>query len=633
MTAKALSGACRWVSVLALFAVVVAGAWTWTRQGEGSRTPQLRPLGADRAAAIEAQPSPSGDAGANGAGAGAGAGLGGATRTIETASLLATPLDPAEMRELARLGRARFVGLVLALDGTPCANAPLFVNGNPSTVSDSGGAYAIEVQHAVVHGLFLLSARIDGVGVAVEGVRGPARRLDLQLVAGGSIVGRAIGWRSRLPISDAEVELRVDAGGLWPGRGDEIVRAPSILTTRTATDGTFRFDQLPPLVDVGVRAQTASDDNVIFRGFPGPGNGEERVVTLELRRRIAVRGWFSPWPPHGVPAGAELRVVAHADRAVAAIPAADGRFELSLAEFSHWTLMLEAGGVRLASLVLPIPPDSPPIDLGRIDLAEPSTIVGQLDGFPALAEYGLKLRADCRGGEQEEVKAAVYEVPVGSDGRFTIGPCVMEECQIQIAVADISVSLQEARHLVARGKTLDIGIVRFNGTLVGGRVVDEQGAPIATAVAGCDDELQRVGHFFRRNASVDSAGRFLIVVFGEPGDAKVLRARATGIGPRAVPFTLGSGIQSIGAIVIGTGRRLGGRLLSAEGAPWVAARITLTAEGTEEIETVSGADGSSEFLGLEPCAYSATVESPEFAQFAPPPVAPDVNDVTWISPD
>jgi len=565
-----------------------------------------------------------------------------ATREADRVDPVAA-LDAAVMRELARRGRARFVGLVLDPGGTPCPGAQLFVRGEAAGTSDERGAYEVEVALGGVDGLFQVAARAEGIGSVALVVSGPSRRLDLQLRRGGTVRGRAIDWRGGAPVAGAEVELRAASGlldSLDAGGGS---RDGYRIVARCDAEGRFAFDHVPPLSGFALRAFAPGHDNLMWHEFASPDDDEVREVELVLRRRVAVRGRFAPWPPRGAAAGASVTLRATAERELATTPDADGRFELALTEYAHWALALEGGGARLWSTSFPIPPDSPPIDFGRIDLVPPSTVVGRVALPPELLAFGFVVRGHARDGEER----FGFEVPVAADGRFEVGPLVMEECDLLLAWSgefggrhSMGSSMGSGRDEfpVERGARLDVGELR-PPALLAGRVVDEQGTPISGAEIRCRrGEPKNPFASFGVDARTDGAGRFVLRVGGERGSVTRVRAVAHGQIAESPPFTVGETSLVLGDLVLGGGRRVSGHLVAADGTPVVGARVLLDPAGRidttwfGELVAFTGVDGSFEFTGLEPRAYPSRVVTPDGIQFEPPPIAADATEVAWTVP-
>lgn len=551
------------------------------------------------------------------------------------------PLDPLtlpdadELRALARRGRLRFVGYVLDAAGEAAPDVPLYVDGREVGRSDAGGAYAVEmVRDGEREAGGRLAARSTSLGVAVVNVGAPSRRIDLKLQHGATLRGKAIGWRSRDPVAGARVELR----------------AAVELTAETAADGSFEIPALPA-EPFALRAESPTGDTLAWREYSPLEEGKVREVLLELRAKVAVTGWFAPWPPHAGPGATNgstrplakpWTVRAISDRTVTATPDADGRFELRLTEYGHWMLQLDAGPAQVLWVEeLAIGPDSPPIEFGRIELRAPSVLFGRLPLPEGGGDPGLVVSGEATLGELR----FPIEAEVAADGRFELGPCAMERCWLTLDVKTLATGdrtradrsscendiapgeRRETRLTFDQPADPDRDIFAISQTLLLGRVVDEGHVPIAFAEVLFGVTHPEEGLLPWERVVTAADGRFALLVGLRTGTEATVRA-AGGARRGERRFVLQPLVHALGDVVLGGGRVLRGKLLDPTGAPVVGSRIVLDDDWLGEWSDFTAHDGTVEFRGLEPRRYHPEAAFPD-GYFPLPPLEPEVSEVTW----
>lgn len=159
--------------------------------------------------------------------------------------------------------------------------------------------------------------------------------------------------------------------------------------------------------------------------------------------------------------------------------------------------------------------------------------------------------------------------------------------------------------------------------VVGGRVVDGDGAPIADAeiVTGGDD----ASSVFARGRS-DEEGRFALEVHAERDVS--LRVRADGYAPAVVPARGGAGDV---VVVLGPDARITGRVVDESGAPLPSFHVAvLEPQGPMFLamvahQSVFSADGRFEVRGLSPGSYQVVATAYAMAPSSPRPATAGVN--------
>lgn len=549
-----------------------------------------------------------------------------ASREVERPDPLAGLDDIEALRRLERRGRRRFGGQVVDESGRPAPDVALFVDGKPAGRSDADGFWSIEVDAFSGQPL---TARDERLGVAVTLLEPPSRRIDLRLERGVVIRGRAIGGWNREPIAGVRVFLRVD-----PKERLQSGRVPTTmeLETTSGADGRFAFAALPRRPsDLRAESRNADTPDTTVVDFDDMSTACE--VELELDRRVPVKGWFKPWPPHGADAKAPLRVVARSEHDREVEVGADGWFEIALAPFDRWGLELVTAGRVLWRHSLPLPRDSPPIDLGRIELVEPSTVTGRVAAGAAADGFALQLFGSIRDGDD----LALLEQPIAADGSFTIGPIAMSRCSFEVRPAGRTGGVRFGRWEgeVARGATIDVGCLDPQGAFVTGRIVDREGHGLCRPQVrvGTVALLDRIDD--RGWESADRDGRFLIDVNSSwisTSEPFVLEVAGDDFRMRSEPFA-SDRRGSLGDLVIGVGRTLRGRARWPDGSPAAGFCIRLHGSLLRPLESCCSADGSFEFLGVPEGELHASALGFDSVRggwsWVAPSIAADVTEVDW----
>lgn len=562
-----------------------------------------------------------------------------ATRVLESTPLPTgpdplRPLDPREERRREQAGRATLCGLVLAPDGAAIAGAKLFVDGALVGRSDARGAYRIEFAHDVLDGATTIAAMAESIGSRVEPFHGPGRRLDLQLEAGRVVEGRAVEWRGGAPIVGATVDLL--ARPATHGTGATCFA----LTSRSDANGGFRFAAVPE-GSVELRARAPTADTLAFRPCAVDLDSSATRVELELRRCVAVRGRFAPWPPRGFVSEAPREVRAWTigsgarwfdGRDFKAPLDGDGRFEMLLPEFASYSLALAAGDEALWCEPLTLPPDAAPVDLGRIALGEATLLVGQLELPAEVVALGVVVRGHAQCGEA----SIEFERRCAADGSFSIGPYPLERVEFELACRERVLHRSEPIALRHGGERLDLGLLAAQPAWFG-RVVDEAGRPFAHATVAMEVDGRRD----RPVELTDAEGWFSLLAGRESGRtdeaARTLVVTARGLAAHRFAVSRpATAVARLPDLVVRSdaAAAVAGLLREADGTPVVGARVTLGYASLEELHDVTGSDGRFEFRGLVVEAdhpWPVVVEFPDGRELATAIAAGD-RELEWVVP-
>ncbi|MBL8844001.1 MAG: carboxypeptidase regulatory-like domain-containing protein [Planctomycetes bacterium] len=544
------------------------------------------------------------------------------------------PLDPREERRREQAGRATLCGLVLAPDGVPVAGAKLFVDGALVGRSDARGAYRIEFAHDVLDGATTIAAMAESIGSRVVPFHGPGRRLDLQLEAGRAVEGRAVEWRGGRPIAGATVDL------LARSNFDGTSATCFALTTRSDSAGAFRFAGVPD-GSVELRARTAEADTLAFRPCSIAAESEATLVELELRRCVAVRGRFAPWPPRGFVSEAPREARAWTigsgarwfdGRDFRAPIDGDGRFELLLPEFASYTLALAAGDEALWCETFTLPPDAAPVDLGRVAWSDATMLVGSIDVPADVAALGLVVRGSAQYGDA----SIEFERRCAADGSFSIGPYPLESVEFEFACRERVLHRAEPIELRRGGGRIELGLLAAQPAWFG-RVVDEAGRPFAHATV----VLEVGGRRARPMESTDAEGWFSFLAGAETDrtDEAARELVVTARGLAAHRFAVSrpaTAVARLPDLVVRSDPAavVQGLLREADGTLVVGARVTLQSGSRDDLHDVTGSDGRFEFRGLVVEAarvWPVVVEFPDGRELVTA-ISAGHRELEWVVP-
>lgn len=468
----------------------------------------------------------------------------------------------------------------------------------------------------------------------------------VELVIGGEAIvfGRVVDDESR-PIGDAEVSLVVE---------DD---SPTFATARTAEDGTYEIRGLPAhniefLVVKAPGFAAFPDDMMAFRRTSvetppeklKPGRNERNVT---LKRGATVRGVVKAKESDRPIEGAHVTIIGTASMLTGtptAMTGADGRFEIrgvgqgpaivaaakdgyvGVDPMTAMTLVLHNIFSGENSSNDERPPGA--IDIKTSDAEIEVTI--ELTAAPILA--GRVVDAEGRSVKGARVRAQPHWESVGmpeiianatgtilgasrfsdADGRFEI-PATAFDGQVVEVVADAHgfVASKSSPLPTASGQRVnDITVVMRKGGTVDGRVVGEDGRPMAGAriqwipngEEADPDEWDRMN---RRWVTSKDDGTFTLTSIN-PGSIS-LRATKRGVAAAlSHGIVVGEGSTVPVTLTMSTGLAITGRVVDADDRPISRVKIVVmsTDDGAKNPwsgasdEFISAADGSFEIYGL-----------------------------------
>jgi len=569
--------------------------------------------------------------------------------------------DEASLRRLERHGRALFGGIVFAPDGTPCVGAEIRCDGSLVTTTDDRGAWRAEIAVDPPEGFNskstfqggwqgeskrLLLAHKEGVGVAVEEVAVPSRRIDLRLDPGHAFSGRVVGYEDGRVIGDVALEARLDF------RRDQWHPSALVLKGRADAHGAFTFANVPSS-SLWLSGRADGHDSNGFFGFDFT-HERDFAVKLWLLRLITLRGRFAPWPCPGIAAeGAHVVGLARSPHdgitgtspSIAAEVAADGRFELSLPSCSACGISLVCGDQTSWEEKVDTSEADREWDVGVVELSAPPIVCGRVEmpeeldrsfvrctllsadysrEFPAIFTRGGSFRAELPSG----TRWAGLEVDFGQVAQTTYDVTNLTEAER--AVGDL---------ILEPGIVRDVGLVAPRVTFVYGSIRDERGDPLAGAVAriratvtsldfGCDVTIDDVG-------TANAGSNYL----GAIGDAQgpivtmELEISAPGFAPQRFPCKIPDGARWVRRdLVLQDGVVLRGTLVDEHGAPCCGWAVVPSGFPYGTTFDRTRADGSFEIRGVadEPC--EVTVREPDGVEHAFPAIRPGDGPVALRLP-
>jgi RNA polymerase sigma-70 factor (ECF subfamily) len=569
--------------------------------------------------------------------------------------------DEASLRRLERHGRALFGGIVFAPDGTPCAGAEIRCDGSLVTTTDDRGAWRAEIAvdppeafnaKSTFQGGWngeikrLLLAHKEGLGVAVEEVAVPSRRIDLRLDPGHALSGKVVGYEDGRVIADVALEARLDF------RRDQQHPSALVLKGRADAHGAFTFANVPSS-SLWLSGRADGYDSNGFLGFDFT-HDRDFAVRLWLLRLITLRGRFAPWPCPGIAAeGARVVGLARSphdgitgtSRSIAAEVAADGRFELSLPSCSScgislvcgdqtpWEATVDTSEAEREWDVGVVELSAPPIVCGRVELPEDldrSFVTGMLTtGYsreiPAIFARDGSFRAVLRSGSQ----LAWLDVSFGG----------IRDVSQYDATLITDAERKTGSVLLEPGVVRDLGLVASHITFLYGTIRDERGDPMAGAVLhtlntqfedtfGRDVVDDLVG-------TVDVDGRYLGAIDRDRGRivATAIEVTAPGFAPQRFPCKIPDGAHWVRRdLVLQDGVVLRGTLVDEHGAPCCGWAVVPSGFPYGTTFDRTRADGSFEIHGVtaEPC--EVTVLEPDGVEHAFPAIRPGNGPVALRLP-
>lgn len=575
------------------------------------------------------------------------------TPLLASASLLASTASAAELRGRLLLEEKPAAGMSVAAVpyAGPFEEARREARREPdpaalaAVATGPDGTFLLRLPKGALAAGASFRLRIEGRGVvpvetaALFGDDDASDLGDLALSRSGSLAGRAVSGDGA-PVAGAEVWLRSSGPGPF-GDGELLPRARVALT---GTDGSFRFDDAAPagnLLRIEARGFATHELRAREGALPRP---------VVLQPGVALSGTVR-LTDGKQPAGAALVRFEGAATTRWVEARADGGFRLSDLPKGSGTLVADAaerGRAELAGVKLPHEGARP-----TLTLAPAATIEGRVVD----ARSGAPLGGVAIGVRQGQAARATRS---GADGRYRVAGLAPGTYRVE--ADDLRyVPYVKGRVQARAGETVKADLPLQPAAAISGRVVDEDGAPIA----GARGQLALSGETgfaaFARSARGGDRYAFRTGADGSfsarrlgPGENQ----RLTVTHPEYERRTLGGlalepGKTKTGVTVVLTrGIVVAGLVKDPEGAPIPGAEISLqetrsfrggrggnvTMMATfvggpdQRPRITTGADGRFEIKGLAPGDYSLSASKPGYSSARVDPVkaAPDAAPVELV---
>ncbi|HVZ75439.1 MAG TPA: carboxypeptidase-like regulatory domain-containing protein [Polyangia bacterium] len=416
----------------------------------------------------------------------------------------------------------------------------------------------------------------EAVGLAprrLEGVPAPGPEVVLALEGlGRSLEGLALAGGA--PVGGARVRLAAEDGAL-------------VRETTSGSDGRFVFHGLG-VGGYSLRAthdQLASATAHAATSAPRAGKpGAPVVVTLALTPGFAITGGVVDDRGRAV-GGVEVRAEATPGDPLAevATASAGGAFRFAALPAGAWRLVARAPGL-VARAPATVALGAAPVAPVRLELVRAAVLSGRVVDARGLPIAGAEVRCVGAGGDDLAViydplplAAEAAALPPGAGharpgtrtvvadgaGTFRLSDLVPGTFHLEIARPP-SVPLRTGDWTLAAGEARDVGaLVLRDGAVVGGRVVDDGGRPVAGARV---DVAPSVGVF----AETDDAGAFALTL---PAGHYTLAASAAG-GDARVAIDVGATPPALVELrLVPAGARLDGLVRDSGARPVARARV------------------------------------------------------------
>jgi len=376
--------------------------------------------------------------------------------------------------------------------------------------------------------------------------------LDVVLVRGGSVVGRALSKSDKDgegPVADAEVFLLGPTGGSF-----QLPSTPRVTTVDR--DGRFRFDDVP-LGKYTLHARSPSHYVAADAGASGP--------------RMSKRSFDMPMFNGGGPPPTTTLVLTKEGET----------FEKNL-----WMMK----GVPVAGVVKG--PDGTPIAGARV--------VGAADPFLQNAwQFGLQMQGP------------MTLATSGADGRFQIpGVQPGNQCVLTAQKPPFAGKPCKAFAVKAESPPTDVVLELEKGAAIVGRVLDAEGAPLSGANIGC---WSQDGSGGQANETTGLDGTFRLD--GLPAGSYQLNAwsNSGGSAQKALEPALTSGETREGVelrmIAQAKGVTLSGTVVDEEGNPVPQTQLSAQGANNTNAWVQTDADGAFTFQGLAQGKATITVQT------------------------
>ncbi len=507
----------------------------------------------------------------------------------------------------------------------PLAGAVVWAFGRPESwaVTDGGGGYTVERFPAKggERGVYGAAAAhrpgfVDVKGSLTSG-RAPTMALPPAAAITGSVVdarGRALagvavstvpaigfGGRVRftrgMSVGRQGVDTRTDARGAY---------RLSPLDTDHAYEVTFRkpgFATLTKTVPPATRDRLAELHVTLLAGSRGVG----RVVTGQGAPIAGAKVTLERQEERGGPMGRVRRFGVRQEKPPEAATDEKGKFAIADLSAGRFTLRAEASGYAATTVPgIEVPAGAGEVDLGTVKLAPGATVEGRVVGPKGEPLEGAEVFVlDGMSSMMPQVRWALGGLDVqatsAADGFFSVGGRAAGE-KVDLAVRRSGYTVERAAGVVA--PTAEPVVVTLQpASSVRGRVVDDQGEPIAQASVQLNVERAGGGFAFAMmagNGRSGDDGRFTIEDV-EPGTVRVV-ADAPGyltLERGGVEVPAGKDVEGL-ELVLRAGAFVEGTVSTPDGSPAIGAAVQLVDEGgtgpmTMRMPTLTETDGDGRY--------------------------------------
>jgi len=494
-----------------------------------------------------------------------------------------------------------------------------------TTVSRPDGAFAVVVAGPAGSALRLSFAGGPAAPRLLERLfdSGGEDAGDVRLAKALALAGRVVDERGG-PAVGATVTL-------WPGGGGNLARdvspgtgVPQSATTRS--DGTFRFDVA---AEEGNRLRVEAPAFATQERQPVRSGALARPVALALGQ--VLRGTVTLADRRTPASGALVRFEGRTQTTRWVETRADGTFLLEGAPHEPGSVVADGGDRGRATQALA----AAPAEALSLALAPTASLAGRVvdaEGGKPLAGVRLLARAE---GE------AAYLARSRTDGGYAIRGLPPRTYRLSVD-DDRFVSWSHPVTVAAgQGQTQDVPLAR--GATLAGRVVDEQGAPIAGArvqvTRGGENAIQAFVRSMEGEGVVRTGrdGSFRATRLA-PGEGQRLDVRHDEYEERAIGgLSLTTGATRSGVtVVLSRGLSVRGVVKDEEGRPLAGAEVTLSSSRTlragrggvqmsfigpgNQVRRETGPDGRFEFRGLKEGDYTISSRRAGFARATVDPV-------------
>ncbi len=525
------------------------------------------------------------------------------------------------------------------------------------TVARSGpdGRYAFD---ALTHGTYAVVADEPRfVPYVRQGIRvgpGESRHVDLPLALGVVLAGRVVDERGQ-PVAGAVG--RLSRGGAPGGFGPRLRgrRNAGEISFRTAGDGTFRAERLPPGTNERLTVSHPQFEARVVAGLSLPAGGTRSGLNVVLRRGLEIAGTVRDSEGHLVE-GAEIDLRPSASErrnggrfgfdptaferdSMRVTSDANGAFRIAGLEAGAYSVEARRDGFAEATIDpvrLEAGVPTPPVDVWLLPGATISGFIHRPDGSGAKG-FVVRTRAD--GGEARLFGGGPAD-PTGEDGAFSIAGLRAGETYSLTILGRGGVALQREGILAPAA---DLEVVVGGAGRIAGHVIDAQTQkPLTeftatyapdTGTAGPGGRARGGGGAPPRgprraaeedddNGSSSSADGTFLIEDVPPGTWSVTveadgyeRARVSGVAVREGETTPDVQVKA------SRGRVLAGRTIDAlTGRPVPGVSVTGTNAsgagpgGAAATFALTDADGRFDLAGLSVGTYRLQTQHPDYAE-------------------